>query len=107
VVAAAVAPKVAASRTVAQCLTNWSWVADIKPVLFINGIHQYLILWDLLENMVLTEEADKHIWRHTVSGGASLPNPVIEHFFWGLLLLNPGKDFGNLGLLGNSNTSFG
>jgi hypothetical protein len=60
-VAAVVAPKVADSRTVAQCLSNRSWVADIKPVLTINGIHQYLILWDLLANVVLTEEADKHI----------------------------------------------
>jgi hypothetical protein len=82
-VAAAVAPKVAASRTVAQCLTNRSWVADIKPVLSINGIHQYLILWDLLENMVLTEEADKHIWRHTASGTFSSKS-CYRAFFWGV-----------------------
>jgi hypothetical protein len=66
--AAAVVPKEACSRTVAQCLSNRSWVGDIKPEVSINGIRQYLLLWDLLENVALTEEADKHIWRHTGNG---------------------------------------
>jgi hypothetical protein len=101
-VAAAVKPKVASSRTVAQCLSNRSWVADIKPVLSINGIRQYLTLWDLLENVVLTEDDDKHIWRHTTNGTFSSKS-CYRAFSRGLLSLNLGKDFGSPGLLRNAN----
>jgi hypothetical protein len=46
-VVATVAPKVACNKTVAECLPNRGWVSDIKPVLSISGIQQYL-LWDFL-----------------------------------------------------------
>jgi hypothetical protein len=71
-----------------------------------NGIQQYLILWDLLENVILAEEDDQHLWRHT-SNGPSHPNLVIRPSSGGLSLLNTGKDFGGLGLPRNASSFFG
>jgi hypothetical protein len=88
-VVAAVAPKVACSKTVVQCLPNRGWVSDIKPVLSISGIQQYL-LWDLLENVLLTNEEDQHLWRHT-SNGTFSSNSCYRAFFRGSITFEPLK----------------
>jgi hypothetical protein len=88
-VVVAVAPKVACSKTFAQCLPNRGWVSDIKPVLSISGIQQYL-LWDLLENVYLTNEEDQHLWRHN-SNGAFSSNSCYRAFFRGSITFEPLK----------------
>ena len=88
-VVVAVAPKVACSKTFAQCLPNRGWVSDIKPVLSISGIQQYL-LWDLLENVLLTNEEDQHLWRHT-SNGTFSSNSCYRAFFRGSITFEPWK----------------
>lgn len=54
--------KVAASRTVAQALDNIFWVRDIKALSLIS-IQQYLLLWDTVDEVLLNDEDDQHIWR--------------------------------------------
>jgi hypothetical protein len=104
-VVAAVAPKVACNKTVAQCLPNRGCVSDIKPVLSISGIQQYL-LWDFFR-MCSSLMKTINIFRGILEMGLFLPILVIEHFSGGLSLLNPGKDYGSLGLPRNASFSFG
>jgi hypothetical protein len=99
-VVAAVAPKVACNKTVAQCLPNRGCVSDIKPVLSISGIQQYL-LWDFFR-MCSSLMKTINIFRGILEMGLFLPILVIEHFSGGLSLLNPGKDYGSLGLPRNA-----
>lgn len=51
-IAPAVASKVGKSalstRTVAQALENWQWVNDIKALLSLIGVQQFLQLWDAI-----------------------------------------------------------
>jgi hypothetical protein len=67
------------SRTVAQALDNWQWVSDIENPLSLKGIKQYLLLWDTLRGVLLSQDTDKYVWMHT-SSGSSLQNLAIRHF---------------------------
>jgi hypothetical protein len=49
------------TRTVAQALEGWHWISDILTPLSWVGIQQFLLLWDAVRRVVLTQEADKHI----------------------------------------------
>jgi hypothetical protein len=106
-VVATVAPKVACNKTVAECLPNRGWVSDIKPVLSISGIQQYL-LWDFLR-MCSSRMKTINIFGGILEMGLS-SNSCYQAFFrggGGLSLLNPGKDYGSLGLPRNASFSFG
>lgn len=41
---------------------------DIKSTLSLIGIQQYLVLWDTMGEIVLTQQEDHHVWRHGTSG---------------------------------------
>jgi hypothetical protein len=56
------------SRTVAQALENWQWVSDIRTPLSLAGLQQYLLLWDAVSEVELSEVPDQHRWRHAASG---------------------------------------
>jgi hypothetical protein len=60
--------KTLSSRTVAQGLDNRLWVRDIIFPLSLLGLQQYLLLWDSLGEVVLTQDDDQHVWRHKASG---------------------------------------
>jgi hypothetical protein len=67
-----IAPEVAAkvdkralySTTVAQALADFQWVNDIRAPLSLLGLQQYLLLWDSLGEVHLSQEPDQHRWRH-------------------------------------------
>jgi hypothetical protein len=78
------------SRTVAQALDNWQWVSDIKCPLSLRGIHQYLLLWDTLRGVLLSQDADKRVWMHTSSGQFSSKS-CYKAFFLGSISFEPWK----------------
>jgi hypothetical protein len=50
-----IAKRVIKQCTVAQALENPRWVSDIKGTLSVPVLRQYLLLWDLVDNMLLQE----------------------------------------------------
>ena len=51
------------TRTVTEVLTNHSWAADIGPELTTDMLHQFLGLWQRVEDVALHEDAqDKIHW---------------------------------------------
>jgi hypothetical protein len=60
--------KLTSTRTVAQPLINGQWIRAIKLPLTLDGMQQYLLLWDSISEVVLSPETDQHVWRHESSG---------------------------------------
>ena len=105
-VVANVGKRALSSRTVAHALENWQWVSDIVTPLNLSGLQQYLNLWDALRGVVLTQEADRHVWIHSSSGQFSSKS-CIRFYSWVRLLLNHGRGCERLGLHPNANFLFG
>jgi hypothetical protein len=66
-----------ALRTMAECIVKLKhtyllprqWIANIKPpLLSLVEIQQFLLLWDALSEVQLSQEEDHHVWRHEASG---------------------------------------
>jgi pterin-4a-carbinolamine dehydratase len=91
-IAPAVASKVGKSalstRTVAQALENWQWVNDIKTLLSLIGVQQFLQLWDAIRRVVLTQETDRHVWLHT-SYGQFTSKSCYKAFLMGSITFEP------------------
>jgi hypothetical protein len=75
---------------VAHALENWQWVSDIVTPLNLSGLQQYLNLWDALRGVVLTQEADRHVWIHSSSGQFSSKS-CYKAFFLGSITFEPWK----------------
>lgn len=68
-VLAAVRPNAVSSRSVAEGLTNNSWIRDISGTLSVEGVLQFLLLVDLSEAQVLSPATeDEFIWNLSSSG---------------------------------------
>jgi hypothetical protein len=78
------------TRTVAQALEGWQWISDILTPLSWAGIQQFLLLWDAVRRVVLTQEADTHISLHTSSGQFSSKS-CYKAFFMGSITFEPWK----------------
>jgi hypothetical protein len=89
-VVANVGKRAISSRTVAHALQNWQWVSDIEIPLNLPGLQQYLNLWDALRGVVLTQEADRHVWIHSSSGQFSSKS-CYRAFFMGSITFEPWK----------------
>uniref|UniRef100_A0A0A8XQ40 Uncharacterized protein n=1 Tax=Arundo donax TaxID=35708 RepID=A0A0A8XQ40_ARUDO len=95
---AAVRKRVISQRTVAQALSNQTWVRDIQGALSLEGLQEYLLLWDLLQEVDLNPEADDvHIWKHKVQAN-TLPSRLIGLSSLGLFPLSHGSGCGGRGL---------
>jgi hypothetical protein len=81
--------KAYSSRTVAQALDNWYWVSDIRGPLSLRGLQQYLLLWHTLGEVLLSQDADKHVWMHSSSGMFS--KSCYKAFFMGSISFEPRK----------------
>ncbi|AQK53266.1 uncharacterized protein [Zea mays] len=89
-VVANVGKRAISSRTVAHALQNWQWINDIETPLNLPGLQQYLNLWDALRGVVLTQEADRHVWIHSSSGQFSSKS-CYRTFFMGSITFEPWK----------------
>jgi hypothetical protein len=82
--------RVISTRTIAQAIDNWQWVSDIGSHLSLVGLQQYLKLWDVLGEVTLSQEADRHVWMHTASGQFS-SRSCYRAFFMGSISFKPWK----------------
>ncbi|WVZ90185.1 LOW QUALITY PROTEIN: hypothetical protein U9M48_036512, partial [Paspalum notatum var. saurae] len=65
---AAVQKRAIKCRTVAQGLHNRSWVMDVRGALSVQVLTEYLLVWDLVDDIVLQHDVpDKHLWKLTQS----------------------------------------
>jgi hypothetical protein len=56
------------TMSVAKALVNRQCIANIKtppPPLSLIGIQQYLLLWDALGEVHLSQDVDHHVWMET------------------------------------------
>lgn len=74
----------------AQALENSSWVHDIRGGLSLIGLWDYFHLWDLIEDFILSEEEDQHIWKLSVTGQFSTKT-AYHAFFLGSIQFEPWK----------------
>jgi hypothetical protein len=82
--------KAYSSRTVAHALDNWYWVSDIRGPLSLRGLQQYLLLWDTVGEVLLSQDADKLVWMHSSSGMFSSKS-CYKAFFMGSISFEPWK----------------
>lgn len=69
-------------RTVAQALNNRTWVSDISGALTVQVLIDYLLIWDLVEDISLQQGTpDQHLWRLTRSGVYSSKSAYAAFFF--------------------------
>jgi hypothetical protein len=94
------------TRTVAQAIENCQWTSDIMTPLYLIGAQQFLLLWDAIRRVVLTHEADRHVWLHT-SSGQFTSKSCYNAFSCDPFPLSHGGGCESLGLLQNANISFG
>jgi hypothetical protein len=78
----------------------------ISNPLSLVGIQQFLLLWDALGEVQLSQEEDDHVWRHEASGLFSSKS-CYNLLFFGSTVLSHGRDYGRPGPLLNVSFSFG
>jgi hypothetical protein len=67
-------------RTVADGLAANKWARDIRGVLGIHEVGQYLQLWARIEGTVLSTEEDRLIWKWSASGVYSARSAYLASF---------------------------
>jgi hypothetical protein len=95
-VVAAVPQHTRTRRTVAEALQAHDWPADIRGLSLI-GLFEFFQLWDILQETILTQDADVHLWRLEASGHFSSKSSY-RVFLMVLLLSRLGVEFGDHGL---------
>lgn len=64
------------------------WVADIQGNLSLIGLFEFFQLWDSLQEVVLSDSSDKHIWKLSPSGAYSSKS-AYRAFFYGSITFKP------------------
>jgi hypothetical protein len=59
----AVPPRIRKSRSVRDALSGRRWIRDITFARTVPVVVQYLRLWDYLQNIHLSDEPDRFIWK--------------------------------------------
>jgi hypothetical protein len=54
----------------------------------LNGLIEFLKLWDALMNFTLTSDDDQHIWKHDILGSFS-SKMAYKAFFYGSIQFEP------------------
>jgi hypothetical protein len=76
---------------VVQALNNWDWVADVRGVLTVQVLVEYLQIWDLVDVLVLQQDVRINIDGNSpllVPTAASRPSKL---FFLGTIKFAPWK----------------
>lgn len=62
-------------------MLDHTWIRDIHGALSVDVIVDYLHLWDILEEVVLSPDMeDIHIWKHTSSSQFSSKSAYMAYF---------------------------
>jgi hypothetical protein len=70
-------------RTVCDALSNLQWVKDIQGHVPAQALHEFMLVWDLLQGVHLVDGVpDNHIWQPASSGVYS-SSSAYERFFVG------------------------
>ena len=78
-------------RTVREALTNEKWLEDIQGAILVEGLLEFLEVWDLISLVELqVGTPDKHIWRLSNSGEYSAKS-AYEVLFQGVILFRPAE----------------
>ncbi|WVZ62593.1 hypothetical protein U9M48_012327 [Paspalum notatum var. saurae] len=73
----------------AHAVHNQTWVSDIRGVLSVRVLSEYLLIWELVDNIVLQPEIpDQHKWKLSQTGSYS-SRSAYAAFFEGLVKFGP------------------
>jgi hypothetical protein len=76
-------------RSVQEALTNDRWLEDIQGNISVDTLMEYLVLWDIISNVVPHQDIpDKHIWRLS-SSGLYTAKSAYEALFQGSIPFEP------------------
>ena len=67
-------------RTVAQGQQGNSWTRDIQGIFGIHEMGQFLQLWQMIADTILTDEPDRLIWKWTATGAYSARSAYLATF---------------------------
>jgi hypothetical protein len=74
---------------VPEALTNHAWIADIQGAQTVGIIAEFLVLWDILSEVILQPRVeDAHVWRLSTAGKYSAKS-TYEAFFIGSTTFRP------------------
>jgi hypothetical protein len=97
----------AKKRSVHDALTSRNWVHDIRSVITVNVLSDFLKVWDLTADWALQpDQEDKHIWMLSSSGIYSAKS-AYNSLFLGATTFKPWGGSGNVGHLENVSSSCG
>lgn len=83
----AIPKRIIKHRTMSQALLNRGWIVDIKGALTVQVLSVYLLLWDLVHNWHLQQEAaDQHL-----NNGSYSTKSAYNAFFVGTIHFAPWK----------------
>jgi hypothetical protein len=80
------------NRTVEEAFTNQQWISDISGGLSMVGLFEYLHIWDIMQEIELSNEDDRHIWRFEKTG-KFFSKSAYRAFFNGAITFEPCKRF--------------
>jgi hypothetical protein len=83
-------------------MQDHTWVRDIRSALGLNGLVEYLQLWDTISSISLNTTQDVHLWKSEASGVFSTKS-AYKNFLLAPSLSSHGSDFGSPGPLVNTN----
>ncbi|WVZ76691.1 hypothetical protein U9M48_024644, partial [Paspalum notatum var. saurae] len=87
----AIPKKIVKRRIVSQALINRSWVTDIKGALTVQVLREYLLIWDLVDEVTLQDGVqDQHQWKFSSSGTYSSRSAYLA-MFMGTINFSPWK----------------
>jgi hypothetical protein len=77
-------------RTFEEALTNQQWILDISGGLSMVCLFEYLHIWDMMQEIELSNEEDRHTWRFDQTGEFSSKS-TYRAFFNGTITFEPWK----------------
>jgi hypothetical protein len=90
VVVVVVPLRIQKKRTVEKVLTNQQWILDISGGLSMVDLFEYLHIWDIMQEIELSNEEDRHTWRFDQTREFSSKS-AYRAFFNGNITFEPWK----------------
>jgi hypothetical protein len=88
-------------------LNRSSWVHDIRGALTVAVLHEYLLIWDMMDGITLCQDVPDHYNWKLIHHGVYSSKSAMRLSLWDLSSLVLGKKFGKPGHLLDVSSLYG